>query len=188
VSPLPPLLADAILPSLILIWPIAVVLLVPIVAVEAQYARRRLNLSGGQAFRVFAVANIVSAVIGFPIATVLAGAVQNKVQTHLYGTQQSNFDQWSRNGDVSNLARGFGQYPRWTLIAAAVLMLVLCFLISWWVEAAYVKWWTGRRKLDAVLANSQISRAVRNANVLSYVLVSVISIGVLAWLQSKTAF
>lgn len=65
-----PLLADAILPSLIWIWPITVVLLLPIIVVEAQYARRRLNLMPGQAFRVFAVANVISTVIGFPLATV----------------------------------------------------------------------------------------------------------------------
>lgn len=38
-----PLVADAILPSLIWIWPIAVVLLLPIIAVEAQYARKPLR-------------------------------------------------------------------------------------------------------------------------------------------------
>jgi len=71
----PPLLADAILPSLIWVWPIAVVLLLPIIAIEAQYARKPLDLRFGQAFRVFAVANIISSIIGFPIATVLANAL-----------------------------------------------------------------------------------------------------------------
>jgi hypothetical protein len=71
-----PLLADAILPSLIWIWPITVVLLLPIIVVEAQYARRRLNLMPGQAFRVFAVANAISTVIGFPLAIVAANILQ----------------------------------------------------------------------------------------------------------------
>ena len=113
------LLADAILPSLIWIWPITVVLLLPIIVVDAQYARWRLNLMPGQAFRVFAVANVISTVIGFPLATLAANILQIKVQNHLYGNPQLNFEQWSRGGDPSNLARGFGQYPHSPLFAAA---------------------------------------------------------------------
>ncbi len=177
-----PLLADAILPSLVLVWPITIVLLLPIIAVEANYARSRLNLSGGQAFRVFGVANIASTVIGLPIATAVASAVQNRMQIRLFGTRQSNLDQWSRGGDVSELARGFGQYPRWTLLVAAVLLFGMCFVISWWVETPYVKWWIGRKKANPELVNSQTSRVVRNANVLSYLLVAAISIAVLALL------
>jgi hypothetical protein len=65
---------------------------------------------------------------------------------------------------------------------AAVLLFGMCFVISWWVEAAYVKWWIGRKKADPELVNSQTSRVVRNSNVLSYLLVAAISIGVLALL------
>jgi hypothetical protein len=176
-----PLLADAILPSLVLIWPITIVLLLPIIGVEAKCACNRLSLSGGQAFRVFGVANVVSTIVGLPIATTVANAVQNRMQTHFFGTRQWNWDQWSRNGDVSHLARGFGLYPRWTLIAAAALMFAICFIISWWIEAAYVKWWMGRRKPDLGLVRFQTSRVVRNANVLSYLLVATISIVILAW-------
>jgi hypothetical protein len=177
-----PLLADAILPSLVLVWPITILLLLPIIGVEATYARSRLNMSSGQAFRVFGVANIASTVIGLPIATVLAAGIQNRLQIRLFGTRQSNLDQWSRSGDVSQLARGFGQYPRWTLLVAAVLMFALCFMISWWVEVVYVKWWIKRRKPDADEATLQTNRIVRNANVLSYVLLGAISISVLSLL------
>jgi len=177
-----PLLADAILPSLVLVWPITIVLLLPVIAVEAKYAQSRLNLSGGQAFRVFGVANVASTVIGLPIATAVATAVQNRMQIRLFGTRQSNLDQWSRGGDAADLARGFGQYPRWTVLAAAVLLFGMCFVISWWVETAYVKWWIGRRRVDTELVHSQISRVVRNANVLSYLLVAALSISILALL------
>jgi hypothetical protein len=93
----------------VLVWPITIVLLLPIIVVEAKYARRRLNLSGGQAFRVFGAANAASTVIGLPIATAVAGAVQDRIQIRLFGTRQSNLDQWSRGGDVSHLARGLAK-------------------------------------------------------------------------------
>ncbi len=172
----PPLLADAILPSLALIWPITILLLVPIIGIEAQYARSRLNLSFGRAFRVFGVANVASTIIGLPLATLVAAAVQKRMQVHFYGTPQANFEKWGHSGDVSNLARGLGQYPLWTLIAAALLMFAICFTISWWVEAAYVKWWIARTAPDASLINSHVGRVVRNANVLSYLLVAVVSL------------
>ena len=178
-----PLLADAILPSLIRIWPVTVVLLLPVILVEAQYARRRLNLTLGQAFRGLAVANVVSTIIGFPLATAVANILQIKVQNHLYGNSQLNFEQWSRSGDPSNLARGLGQYPHWPLFAAAGLMFMLCFLISWWVEAAYVNWWIARRGLGGPPVKSQTSLVIRNANLLSYALLAAISIGLLAWIS-----
>ncbi len=178
-----PLLADAILPSLIWVWPITVVLLLPVILIEAQYARRRLNLTLGQAFRCLAIANVISTIVGFPLATVVANILQIKLQNHLYGNPQSNFERWSRGGDLSGLARGFGQYPHWPLFVAASLMFFLCFLISWWVEAAYVNWWIARRSFGAAPAKSQTSSAIRNANVLSYALLAAISIGLLAWIS-----
>jgi hypothetical protein len=60
-------------------------------------------------------------------------------------------------------------------------MFVLCFLISWWVEAAYVNWWIARRSLGSV--KSRTALVVRNANVLSYALLAAISIGLLAWIS-----
>jgi hypothetical protein len=178
-----PLLADAILPSLIWVWPITVVLLLPIILVEAQYARKPLNLMPGQAFRVFAVANIISTIVGFPLATLVANSLQIKVQNHLHGKPQLNFKQWSRGGDPSNLARGLGQYSHWPLLAAAGLMFLLCFLISWWVESAYVKWWIRRKTGSTATLKFPTVRAVRNANVLSYAMLAVVSIGMLAWIS-----
>jgi hypothetical protein len=177
------LLADAILPSLIWIWPITVVLLLPVILVEAQYARRRLDLTFGQAFRGLAVANVISTIIGFPLATAAANTLQIKVQNHLYGNPQLNFEQWSRGGDPSNLARGLGQYPHWPLLAAAGLMFLLCFLISWWVEAAYVNWWIARIGFGTPPVKSRTSVVIRNANVLSYALLAATSIGLLAWIS-----
>jgi hypothetical protein len=175
-----PLLANAILPSLMLVWPITVLLLLPIIAVEASYSRNQLGLSRGQAFRVFGAANVVSTVIGFPIATAVAAVLQNRIQVRLFGTRQANFEQLN-GGDVSHLSLAMGQYPRWILIGAAVLMFAMCFAISWWIEAAYVKWWIGRKDPTGAMANSKTSRVVRNANLLSYAMLAAISLCVLGW-------
>jgi hypothetical protein len=180
VAQLFPLVADAILPSLILVWPITLVLLLPIIAIEAMYSRSRLGLSGWHAFRAFGIANVISTVIGFPIATAIAAAIQNKMQVRLFGTPQANFERLS-HGDAARIPLAMGEYPRWILISAAVLMFAMCFVISWWVEAAYVKWWMDRQNLSPSVATSNTSHVVRNANFLSYAMLAVISLCFLAW-------
>jgi hypothetical protein len=174
-----PFVADAILPSLMLVWPITIFLLVPIIAVEAFYSRSRLGLSGGQAFRVFGTANIISTLTGLPIAMAIAAAIQNRIQVRLFGTPQANFDALSR-GDVSHLGLAMGQYPRWILLVAAVLMFAMGFAISWWIEAAYVQWWVRRRNLQQAAMTHTTSDIVRNANLLSYAMLAIISLCVLA--------
>lgn len=175
-----PFLGDAILPSLMLVWPITVVLLLPIVAVEAMYSRSGLGLSRGQALRVLGTANVISTLIGFPIAMVIAATIQNRIQVRLFGTRQANYDQWNR-GDVSHFGRAMGQYPRWVLLGAAIFMFAMCFVISWGIEAAYVQWWIRRRNLQQSAPTPTISHVVRNANLLSYAMLVVISLCVLAW-------
>jgi len=164
-----------------LVWPITIVLLLPIIAVEASYSRSRLGISRGQAFRVFGIANLVSTVIGFPIAAAVAAAIQNKMQVWLFGTRQANWERFS-GGDVSRLALGMGQYPRWILIAAAAVMFVLCFAFSWWIEGAYIKWWLKRKGLATAATSSKTSQVVRDANLLSYMMLAAISLFALAWI------
>ncbi len=178
-----PAYADAVLPSLALVSPITVLLLLPVVAIEAWYAGKRLNISRGQSWRVIGVANILSAVVGLPIGTVLGKGLQRTLEVHYYGTQQDNWKRLEKPGDVdaSAISLALGQYPRWTLIVGAAVMLVVCFLISWWVEAAYVRWWMKHRMVGGnhALPKAETSRIVRNGNLLSYALLSIITLFIL---------
>ena len=179
-----PAYADAVLPSLALVSPITVLLLLPVVAVEAWYAGKRLNLTRRQSWRVIGIANILSAVVGLPIGTVLGKGLQRNLEIHYYGTQQDNWKRLEKPGDVDagSFSLALGQYPRWTLIVGAVVMLIVCFLVSWWVEAAYVRWWMKHRMLGTndALPKAETNRIVRNANLLSYALLSIITLFILA--------
>lgn len=178
-----PAYADAVLPSLALASPITVLLLLPVVAIEAWYAGKRLNISRGQSWRVIGVANILSAVVGLPIGTVLGEGLQRRVEVHYYGTQQDNWKRLEKPGDVDagSFSLALGQYPRWTLIVGTAVMLIVCFLISWWVEAAYVRWWMKHQMVGTndVPPKAETSRIVRNANLLSYALLSIITLFIL---------
>jgi predicted Na+-dependent transporter len=178
-----PAYADAVLPSLALVSPIMVLFLLPVVATEAWYAGKRLNISRRQSWRVIGIANILSAVVGLPIGTVLGQGLQRNLEIHYYGTQQDNWKRLEKPGDVdaSAISLALGQYPRWTLIVGAVVMLIVCFLISWWVEAAYARWWRKHRMVGTndALPKAETSRIVRNANLLSYAFLSVVTLFIL---------
>lgn len=168
--------ADAILPSLAFLWPITILLLVPVVFIEALYARKRLNLTTGKSTRVFGVANVISTIVGLPVASILAGAFQRRIEIHLFGTRQSNWDKWNSSGNVAELSRAFGRYPRWTLLIAAMMMLAICFLISWWTETAYVNWCLRRERDDLEAKAVHASGTVRNANAISYAFLGAVSL------------
>jgi hypothetical protein len=176
-----PAYADAVLPSLALVSPITVLLLLPVVAIETWYAGKRLNISRRQSWRVIGVANILSAVVGLPFGTVLGKGLQRNLEIHYYGTQQENWKRLEKPGSAGSVSLALGQYPRWTLIIGAAVMLVVCFLISWWVEAAYVRWWMKHRMVGAndALPKAETSGIVRNANLLSYALLSIITLFIL---------
>jgi len=59
--------ADAGVPMLVLLWPAAWALLVPVVLLEAEVARRRLALPYRDGLRVAGVANAVSTFVGIPV-------------------------------------------------------------------------------------------------------------------------
>ena len=61
------LLADAGVPMIVLLWPAAWILLVPIVLLEGEIARRRLALTYGRGVQVAAAANTVSMLVGIPM-------------------------------------------------------------------------------------------------------------------------
>ena len=176
-----PAYADAVLPSLALVSPITVLLLLPVVAIEAWYAGKRLNISRRQSWRVIGIANILSAVVGLPIGTLLGKGFQRNLEIHYYGTQQDNWKRLGKPGDAGSVSLALGQYPRWTLIVGTVVMLIVCFLISWWVEAAYVRWWMKHRMVGTndALPKAETSHIVRNANLLSYTFLSVITLFIL---------
>src|SRR5260370_1208577 len=65
-------LADVGLPMLVFVWPASWILLVPIVLVEAVIARRILALPPARCLKISFVANLVSTMVGIPLAWLAA--------------------------------------------------------------------------------------------------------------------
>jgi hypothetical protein len=67
--------ADAGVPMIAIAWPAAWALLLPIIASEAIVARHMLCLRWSQSFKISAVANALSTLVGIPLTWVIAFAV-----------------------------------------------------------------------------------------------------------------
>ena len=173
--------ADAILPSLALIWPITILLLIPIVLVEALYSRKRLQLGFWESIRVVGVANVLSSVAGLPIANLFAAGLQYVLESVYFRDANKLHEQATRLLAVEPNRHNYmalhflGLYPRWILLVSAVTMVVICFLVSWWIEALWVRRYLAKKKTPSTERQS-CSIVIRNANVLSYIFVLLFSV------------
>lgn len=179
--------ADAVLPSLVLIWPITILLLIPIVVLETLYSKRPLGLSFWESIRVTGVANVLSSIAGLPIASLLSAGLQFGLESVYFRDLDQLRQRAARSGldmDRNQITRHdydkllfLGLYPRWILLVSAGAMVIICFLVSWWVEAKWVQRYVRRRGENPNLQSRNIWRTIRNANLLSYAFVTLIVLG-----------
>jgi hypothetical protein len=160
--------ADAILPTAFWISPITVLLLLPIIAIEAAYVNRQLRLGFWRATKVMGIANAASTLAGVPI-TLAVTQLQSKWMIH----EALNH---AMTPDPRRLGRhGLGSYPANFLVAASIT-LIICFLISWWIEYLVA------HRMNGEAASHEISVAVRNANLLSYALLALVVLRLFSWM------
>jgi len=171
-------LADAIFPTLILIWPITALMFIPVVLIEAVYTKHKMALGFWESLRVVGVANILSTIAGLPLATLLSTGLR-------YGLESLYFRNLSAMaGTVGNLVvepgslnahdtvrlMVLGLYPRWLMISCAMVLMAGAFLISWWIEAIWLKRYVSQRTPSKA---SECVLVSRNANLLSYAFLTV---------------
>ena len=70
------LLADVGVPMIFVEWPLMLCALVPVIAIEAEVARRQLTLPYRKAFAGAAKANLLSTLVGVPLAWAIMLAVE----------------------------------------------------------------------------------------------------------------
>jgi hypothetical protein len=189
--PFTPVLADAILPSLVMVWPAFILMFIPIVAVEVLYSKRRLQMRWWESIRVLGTANLLSSLAGLPLGYILAVVLQYCVE----GVYFRNPDrQRAPNAWQGAFLRGnfpkhnhtklmmLGLYPHWILSLSAAVMLMICFLLSWWIEAKWVNRYLGKKELSVESAGN-VRNTLRDANLISYALVIVLVIWIFEYLQ-----
>ena len=171
------------LPMIIPAMYLMILALGPIVFIEA-FMLRSLNLSLERSIISSALANIVSTAVGIPVTWMLLFCLET-------ATGGMNF--WPRGSfwDIffGITVRSPWMYPRppeydWMTFAAGVFLLVPFFFATWLVEYFVVRIMARAamtvKGVPAEELDPKIKRAVRNANLVSYALLALVILVMLA--------
>lgn len=163
--------ADVGIPMLYFVYPALVLLLLPIIVLEALPARTVLGCSLPAALKVSAAANALSALVGVPV-TWLALLLVEVAAMAVF----SQFPQPPRIlGGILGFSLGSAWLSpvreAWPIDVAAMVLCVPFYFMSVWVEARVA------RRLLPSATDESVRRWSRQANLLSY---SLILLGLLA--------
>jgi hypothetical protein len=182
------LFADAGVPMIFLTFPAMVLLLVPIIMVEAFVCKRFLRVSLWESIKANAASNVTSMVIGVPVAWAIMLAVEFFVFGSVVQIPSVSrvVDKWNSPlaRVVSTILSSAWLSPDeknlyWMIPVAAIVLLVPTYLLSVWVESYIVLAMLFVDQEDQSAAETRIQRAVRDANRVSY---GLLTAGSIAWL------
>ena len=176
ISPLFP--ADAGVPMILLTFPAMLAMLIPVILVEATLLRKWLGLQVWTAIKSSAAANVVSTLIGVPVAwgvTLLFEFFAFGAIMRIPAISRAA-DKWNSplaHVVVTVLAPAWlGPDERnlyWMVPLATIVLLVPTFFLSVWIEAFVVDRMVSVPEGDSSnLTSSRIRATVRNANLVSY--------------------
>ena len=161
------MLADVGIPMIFVQWPLMFCALIPVIVVEALLIRRWVSLSLREAFTGIAKANLLSTVVGIPLAWLAMLAVEFAVMLPV----SLAADKWHWKLDSPILqAVGFALSVAWiapfgaylAVPIAASLLLIPCFYTSVWIERRVCLWaWSAAEQMA-------VRRGVYLANLASY--------------------
>jgi len=182
-----PAKADAGVPMLLVTWPGMLLALIPIVVIEAWIMRPRLELTSGKALKIAAIANLVSTVVGIPLAWLVLVGLE-LLSTHGGSASFGLSTVWQRILSVTVQAPWLIPYESdlyWMVPAATLALLPANFLASWGIEYAVIRMLL-RIPASSIFETERMSspgRPVRNAvflaNLGSYMILAVLA---LLWL------
>lgn len=170
-------LANAGLPMLAVVWPLSLPAFIPIVVLESWILRRTLNISWRIALTQMVKANVLSTLIGIPLAWAISFAFELLLMFVVVNIAGSNSYPPHWVGDVGRVilsAPWLGPYREggyWILPVAMSVLLIPFFFVSFWTEAWYVA--------GNVYPSDpkQARRAIWKANLCSYLVLFLACIG-----------
>jgi len=177
------LFADAGVPMIAVTFPGMLMLLVPIICVEALLYRKWIGVTTLEAFKSSAISNAISTLLGIPVAWAIMLGLE-------FGTfsiaEHSNLNMDSPIAVVVSFllwSAWIGppsEATAWWIPSAVLVLLVPFFLASYLIESAVVIYRIGMPGGEpSNLSYSHIRAAVRNANLVTY---GAIFVGVAVWL------
>ena len=166
-----PMLADAGIPMIGLQFPAMVALLIPVVLLEAVVVNKHLRIGFVKAVCGVFPANLVSTLLGFPIAWGLMLGIEFVSGYLLLGAyhvfpsiQRITESPIFQLASLPFFSAWVGNNPVMVPVAAVVL-LIPSFFISIWIERKIcTRIWVSEPAINL----SSVQRAVRQANIVSY--------------------
>ena len=169
-----PLLADAGIPMIALTFPLMLMLLIPVIVIEGLLCKKWLGLTNWEAMKSNAVANLVSTLVGIPLAWAIMLGLQFGAMASM--DQRSHFldsnsplatavafllnSAWIPPAEGSNV---------WWIPAAILVLLVPFFFASYGIEYLVMAHMIGMPSGGpANLEYPRIRTTVRNANLVTY--------------------
>lgn len=169
-----PLFADAGIPMIAFTWPLMLALLIPVIVTEGLLCKKWLGLRTWEAMKSNACANLLSTVIGIPLAWAVMFAVE--IGTSGLASRSSAIQNW--HSPLANVvfvllgAAWLGPVEGkdvWIIPAATLALLIPFFFASYGIEYLVLHFMVGMPEGGPPnLAYSRVRIAVRNANLVTY--------------------
>ena len=156
-------------------YPVILVFLIPVIGIEVIYLRARLKTGWRATLSAVAKANAVTMLLGYPLAWVLFLGIELVLWIGLATTGVSDRLQWAPGHAIVKMlvvatsAAWMGPVEeRWAIPFAFVILLIPSFILSGLVESRLLE------RNGWLRCDSPCSRAVWQANALSYVFLAIV--------------
>ena len=156
--------ANVGIPMLGYAWPVAWILLIPVIVLEALVARRILRASWSSSLKIAGLSNFISTLAGIPLAwgaALLVAMVASSLRTVL----PRSIPRWTLFPFYAAWLPPLADRQLWLLPAAGALLCIPFFLASVWIERRVAQRFAGFQSTD-------IRRWAWRANLVSYSLIA----------------
>jgi hypothetical protein len=167
--------ADAGIPMLPFAYPVILIFLIPVIAIEAAYLRAKLKTNWRVTLGATAKANVVTLLLGYPLMWALFLGMEFLFWFGIDATGVDNHLHWAPGHLVSEMAVVAASaawmgpvQDRWAIPFAYVILLIPSFIVSGFVESQLIE------RLGWLRTDLRCGRAVWQANALSYVFLAIV--------------
>ncbi len=170
----PSALADALIPSVMVIMPIMGLLLIPIIIIEAYFFQKIVKVNWKLSFKVTILSNLFSTLVGIPFAWVASFLSTFSLTSFFVRGERACIQAaWlplPTGGFTTDWADKHHALCNLSTIIAAIFMVFCFFLISWFSEYWISRWLMRKTGMD----KNKINRAVGWGNCSSYLFLCIV--------------
>jgi hypothetical protein len=167
--------ADAGIPMLPFAYPVIVVFLLPVIAIEAIYIRMRLRTDWGKTISATAKANLVTMLLGFPLAWLVFLLLEILLYAALLFSGIENHIHWTLSPRATDflivITSAAWMEPieeKWAVPVAYVALLIPSLFLSGYVESRLLD------KRGWLKSEGRSAAVVWQANILSYIFLALV--------------